>query len=57
MTVDRATMLLILKRLALSRSTYKLIGLLFVASGIAQGTMVMDWFETFVCVATGACTD
>lgn len=57
MTVDKATVLLVLKRLALSRSTYKLTGLLVVASGFAQGSVVMDWVSTLVCVATGGCAD
>ncbi|WYW04494.1 hypothetical protein Mudajogi_00049 [Pseudomonas phage vB_PpuP-Mudajogi] len=57
MTVEKATVLLVLKRLATSRSTYKLIGLLVVASGFAQGSVVMDWVSTLVCVATGGCAD
>lgn len=57
MTVEKATVLLVLKRLALSRSTYKLIGLLVVASGFAQGTVIMDLVETLVCVASGGCAD
>lgn len=57
MTVDKATVLLVLKRLALSRSTYKLIGLIIVASGFAQGTEYMNWVSTLVCVATGGCSD
>jgi hypothetical protein len=57
MTVEKATVLLVLKRLALSRTTYKLIGLLIVASGVAQGTMVMEWVSTFVCLASGGCAE
>ena len=57
MTVEKATVLLVLKRMALSRSTYKLIGLLVVASGFAQGTVIMDWVSTLVCVASGGCAD
>lgn len=57
MTVEKATWLLVLKRLALSRSTYKLIGLLVVVSGFAQGTDIMSWVSTLVCVATGGCTE
>lgn len=57
MTVEKATWLLVLKRLALSRSTYKLIGLLVVVSGVAQGTDIMSWVSTLVCVATGGCTE
>ncbi|WYW04396.1 hypothetical protein Kurepalu2_00049 [Pseudomonas phage vB_PpuP-Kurepalu-2] len=57
MNVERATVLLVLKRLALSRSTYKLIGLVVVASGIAQGSVIMDWVSTLVCVASGGCGD
>ena len=57
MTVEKATVLLVLKRLALSRSTYKLIGILVVASGIAQGSMIMDWVLTLVCSASGGCGD
>ncbi|QJD54696.1 hypothetical protein PssvBMR2_gp53 [Pseudomonas phage MR2] len=57
MRVEKATVLLVLKRLALSRSTYKLIGLLIVATGFAQGSVVMDWVSTLVCVATGGCAD
>lgn len=57
MTVEKATVLLVLKRLALSRSTYKLLGLLLALSGIAQGTAVMEWVSTLVCVASGGCGD
>jgi hypothetical protein len=57
MKLERETLLLVLKRLALSKSTYKLIGLLIVASGFAQGTPVMEWVSTIVCVMTGGCTD
>lgn len=57
MTEEKATVLIVLKRLALSRSTYKLIGLLIVASGFAQGAVVMDWVSTLVCVATGGCAE
>jgi len=57
MRVEKATVLLVLKRLALSRSTYKLIGLLIVASGFDQGSEVMDWVSTLVCVATGGCAE
>jgi hypothetical protein len=56
MNVEKATVLLVLKRLALSRTTYKLIGLLVVASGVAQGTMVMEWVSALVCAASG-CSD
>ena len=57
MTVERATVLLVLKRLALSRSTYKLIGLLLVTFGVASGSDVMSWVSTLACVASGGCGD
>ena len=57
MTEGKATVLIVLKRLATSRSTYKLIGLLIVASGFAQGSTVMTWVSTLVCVATGGCAE
>ncbi|UAV89453.1 hypothetical protein JOR_49 [Pseudomonas phage JOR] len=57
MTVERATVLLVLKRLATSRSTYKLIGLLLVAFGATSGSDVMGWVSTLVCVASGGCGD
>lgn len=57
MTVEKATVLLVLQRLALSRSTYKLVGLLLVTLGVAQGSSVMDWVSTLVCVASGGCGD
>ena len=57
MPVEKATVLLVLKRLALSRSTYKLIGLIIVASGIAKGSDIMGWVSTIVCVASGGCVD
>ncbi|QXV72595.1 hypothetical protein QAC_48 [Pseudomonas phage QAC] len=57
MTVERATVLLVLKRLATSRSTYKLIGLLLVAFGVTSGSDVMGWVSTLVCVASGGCGD
>ncbi|WGH28310.1 hypothetical protein 10P302A_gene0050 [Pseudomonas phage 10P302A] len=55
MTVEKATVLLVLKRLALSRSTYKLLGTLLVALGVLKGQDVMGWVETLVCVASGGC--
>lgn len=57
MDVEKATVLIVLKRLATSRSTYKLIGLLIVASGFAQGSVIMDWVSTLVCVASGGCAE
>lgn len=57
MTVERATWLLVLKRLALSKSTYKLLGILLVAFGITSGTDTMAWVSTLVCVASGGCGD
>lgn len=57
MPVEKATVLLVLKRLALSRSTYKLLGLLLVTLGIANGSTTMDWVSTLVCVASGGCGD
>jgi hypothetical protein len=57
MPVEKATVLLVLKRLALSRSTYKLVGLLLVTFGISQGAPVMEWVSTLVCVASGGCGD
>lgn len=57
MAVERATVLLVLKRLALSRSTYKLIGLLLVTFGVVSGSDVMIWVSTIVCVASGGCGD
>lgn len=50
-------LLLVLKRLALSKSTYKLLGLLLVTLGIGSGTDVMAWVSTLVCVASGGCGD
>ena len=49
------TVLTVIKRLALSRSTYKLIGLLLVTFGFVQGSDVMSWVSTLVCVASGGC--
>jgi hypothetical protein len=56
MNVEKATVLIVLKRLALSRTTYKLIGILVVASGVAQGTMLMELVSALICAASG-CTD
>lgn len=53
MTIEKATVLIVLKRLALSRTTYKLIGILIVASGIAQGTMIMELVSAVVCATSG----
>lgn len=55
MTVDKGMVVLVLKRLALSRSTYKLLGLLLVALGATRGNDIMDWVQTLVCVAAGGC--
>lgn len=55
MTIEKATWLLVLKRLVLSRSTYKLIGVLLVALGVTSGSEVMGWVETLTCVAVGGC--
>jgi hypothetical protein len=56
MTREKATVLiLVIKRLALSRSTYKLIGVLLVTFGVTSGSGVMGWVETLVCVAVGGC--
>jgi len=54
--IARATWLLILKRLFTSASTYRLIGVLLVALGFANGSTVMGYVETLVCVAIGGCT-
>jgi hypothetical protein len=51
----KATVLLVLKRLALSRSTYKLVGILLVALGFTSGTDAMGWVSTLLCVAVGGC--
>lgn len=55
MTVEKATWLLVVKRLALSRSTYKLVGVLLVAFGVTGGADVMGWVSTILCVAVGGC--
>lgn len=55
MDVKKATVLLVLKRLALSKSTYKLLGSLLVALGVLNGSDVMGWVSTLVCVASGGC--
>lgn len=55
MPVEKATVLLVLKRLALSRSTYKLIGILLVALGVTSGSEIMSWVSTLTCVALGGC--
>ncbi|WYW04302.1 hypothetical protein Kompost2_00052 [Pseudomonas phage vB_PpuP-Kompost-2] len=55
MTVEKATVLLVLKRLALSRSTYKLLGALLAALGVLNGADVMGWVSTLVCVGSGGC--
>ncbi|WYW04250.1 hypothetical protein Kallioja_00052 [Pseudomonas phage vB_PpuP-Kallioja] len=55
MTVEKATVLLVLKRLALSKSTYKLLGSLLVALGVLNGSDVMNVVQTLVCVASGGC--
>ena len=45
----------VLKRLALSKSTYKLIGILLVTFGVVGGSDIMTWVSTLVCVASGGC--
>jgi hypothetical protein len=55
MPVEKATVLLVLKRLALSRSTYKLVGLLLLAFGLGSGLEVAAWTERVVCMAVGTC--
>lgn len=55
MTVEKATVLLVLKRLALSKSTYKLLGALLAALGVLNGPDVLTWVSTLVCVASGGC--
>jgi hypothetical protein len=55
MTVEKATVLLVLKRLALSRSTYKLLGALIVALGFTSGNDLMGWVSALSCVALGGC--
>lgn len=50
------TVLIVIKRLALSRSTYKLIGLLLVTFGVANGSDVTGWVARLVCAIAG-CTD
>ncbi|QNJ57533.1 membrane protein [Pseudomonas phage PlaquesPlease] len=47
----------VLKRLALSKSTYKLVGLLLVTLGFAKGSDVMGWVSTLVCIGAGGCGD
>lgn len=55
MTVDKATLVLVLKRLFTSRSTYKLIGLLLAASGLMVGSDVLDAVTGTVCALVGGC--
>lgn len=57
MTDKLATALLVAKRLALSKSTYKLLGMLLVAFGVSKGSDLMVWVSVLVCVATEACGD
>ncbi len=54
--ITRATWVLVLKRLFSSASTYRLIGVLLVAFGVANGSTLMSYVETLVCVAIGGCT-
>lgn len=51
------TVLVVIKRLAMSRSTYKLIGLLLVTFGVSNGSELMGWVSALVCVSTGGCGD
>lgn len=55
MDVKKATVLLVLKRLALSKSTYKLLGALLAALGVLNGAEAMGWVSTLICVASGGC--
>ncbi len=57
MDVEKATVLLVLKRLALSKTTYKLIGTLLVALGVLNGSDVMNMVSDLVCVASGGCVE
>lgn len=57
MTAQRSTLWLIVKRLATSRSTYKLIGLLLAASGLAVGSDVLDSVTGVLCALAGGCTE
>lgn len=55
MTMEKRTSLLVLKRLFTSRSTYKLIGLLLAASGLAAGTDIATAFTGVLCALVGGC--
>lgn len=54
---EKATVLLVMKRLALSKTTYKLIGTLLVALGVINGGDVMTMVSDLVCVASGGCVE
>lgn len=55
MRANRAMILVVLKSLATSRSTYSLIGLVLVLSGFAAGSKLMAAVATTLCVVLGGC--